>query len=203
MKSILQKLCSLILSAVLLCAALPARAEAGYEIPGICQVQTDTGTTCSVKTLDHDYERNTYLSLRDIAMALSGTDKAFSLEITENAVSLNPGEAYTPVGTENILWEEDAKPEASLRRNEFKVNGQKVSYYTIIVKLPSGDYDCFMMAADLAMILDVNLTVPVPDSLQIDTISPFRVSPAALEQAGYFYGVNSVLAGDATTGEVY
>lgn len=53
------------------------------------------------------------------------------------------------------------------------------------------------------MILDVNITVPASDSLLIHTQDPFRVSPAALEQAGYFYGVNSVLVGDATTGELY
>lgn len=71
------------------------------------------------------------------------------------------------------------------------------------MKLPSGDYDCFMMAADLAMILDVNITLPAAGSLQIHTQEPFSISPASLEQAGYFYGVNSVLTGDATTGEIY
>nr|WP_304955728.1 serine hydrolase [uncultured Acetatifactor sp.] len=203
MKTICQKLCSLILSAALLCAVLPISADAVSQVPGVCQVQTDTGTTCSVKTLDQDYERNTYFSLRDIAMALNGTDKSFSLEITADAVSLNPGNVYIPVGTENILWGEDDVPDTSLRRNEFKAGGQKVSYYTMIARLSSGYYDCFMMAADLAMILDVNLTAPGPGSLQIDTMDSFRVSPAALEQEGYFYGVNSVLAGDATTGEIY
>ena len=33
--------------------------------------------------------------------------------------------------------------------------------------------------------------------------TPFGIAPAVLEQAGYFYGVNSVLVGDATTGEIY
>ncbi|MDE7249040.1 MAG: D-alanyl-D-alanine carboxypeptidase, partial [Lachnospiraceae bacterium] len=40
-------------------------------------------------------------------------------------------------------------------------------------------------------------------SLLLHTQAPFSISPSALEQAGYFYGVNSVLVGDATTGEVY
>ena len=71
------------------------------------------------------------------------------------------------------------------------------------MKLPSGDYDCFMMAADLAMILDVNITVPAAGSLQIHTQEPLCISPVSLEQAGYFYGVNSVLVGDAATGELY
>ena len=204
MKTILQKIISIfILSVILACSILPIRAAASFEIPGICQMQTDTGTAGTVKTLDYDYDYNTYLSLRDIAMLLRDTDKSFSLEITNNTVSLDPGNVYVPVGVENAPWEDEENPDISLRRNEFKVNGETVFYYTLIMKLPSGDYDCFMMAADLAMILDVNITVPVAGSLQIHTQEPLCISPVSLEQAGYFYGVNSVLVGDAATGELY
>ena len=203
MKTILHKINSLVLSVILVWSILPVKAAAGYEIPGICQVQTDTGDTCTVKTLDHSYDYNTYLSLRDIAMLLKDTDKSFSLEITNNTVFLNTGDAYTPVGVENTSWEDGEIPDVSLRRNEFNVNGQEVFYYTLIMKLPSGDYDCFMMAADLAMILDVDITVPGAGTLLIHTMEPLGISPFSLEEAGYFYGVNSVLVGDATTGEIY
>ncbi len=203
MKTFLQKISSIILSVILVCSILPARAAASYEIPGTCQVQANTGAAYTVKTLDYGYGNNTYLSLRDIAMVLKDTDKSFSLDIGKNAVSLNPGNSYTPVGGENAPWEDSENPDISLRRNEFKVSGQIVYYYTLIMKLSSGYYDCFMMAADLAMILDVDITVPDERSLQFRTEESFSVSPAALEQAGYFYGVNSVLVGDATTGEVY
>lgn len=203
MKSILQKISSLMLAVILICSILPARADASYEIPGSCQVQTDTGIAYTVKTLDYGYDYNTYFSLRDIAMVLKSTDKSFSLEITKNTVSLNPGEIYTPVGVENTLWESSENPDISLRRNEFRIGEQNVSYYTLITRLPSGDYDCFMMAADLAMILDVDLTVPAAGALQIHTQESFDISPVELEQAGYFYGVNSVMVGDATTGEIY
>ena len=203
MKKIRRKISCLILAVFLLCSLLPARVSAGYDLPDTCQAQTDTGVVCTVKTLDHDYARNTYFSLRDIAMLLGDTDKSFSLEITRNAVSMELGNAYTPVGVENASWDSSEKQDVTLRRNEFKVNGQDVFYYTFILKLPSGHYDCFMMAADLAMILDVDVAVPGEDLLEIRTQEPFCVSPAALEQAGYFYGVNGVLVGDATTGELY
>ena len=206
MKTILQKTGSiiLILSAILICFILPGiRADASFEIPGICRVQTDTGGAGTVKTLDYSYDDNTYLSLRDIAMLLKDTSQSFSLDITGSAVSLNPGSVYTPVGVENIPWESSGPVDIALRRNEFKVNGETVFYYTLIMQMTSGDYDCFMMAADLAMILDVYVTVPSAGSLQIHTQEPFGLSPAALEEAGYFNGVNSVLAGDATTGEIY
>ena len=97
MKTILQKISVLLLCAILICSALPSRAVAGYQIPGACQVQTESGTA-AVKTLDCDYDNNTYLSLRDAAMALNGTEKSFSLDVASNAVSLNLGEAYAPLG---------------------------------------------------------------------------------------------------------
>ena len=203
MKTILHKICSLILSVILICSILPIRADASYEIPGDCLVQTDTGDACTVKTLDYSYDDNTYLSLRDIAMLLKNTNKSFSLEIANNSVSLDTEEGYIPVGVENASWEDDQNPDVSLRRNEFNVNGQEVFYYTMILKLSSGDYDCFMMAADLAMILDVDITVPAVGTLLIHTQESFDVSPVFLEESGYFYGVNSVLVGDATTGEIY
>lgn len=203
MKAILQKVSVLILSVILVCSILPIRADASFEIPGICQVRADSGAAYTVKTLDYAYDYNTYFSLRDIAMLLKDTDKAFSLEIAKSTVSLYPGNSYAPVGEENTPWEDAENPDVSLRRNEFKVNEQIVSYYTLIMKLPSGAYDCFMMAADLAMILDVDITVSEEGVLEIHTQEPLHISPVSLEEAGYFYGVNSVLVGDATTGEVY
>lgn len=178
MKAILQKISFLILCALLLCAVLPGRAAAGFEIPGTCQVQTESGVSYTVKILDHEYDGNTYLSLRDLAVVLTDTEKTFSLEITKNAVLLNPGEAYTAVGGENDLWEDDEMPSVNLRRNELKVGGEPVNYYTIIMMQPSGYYDCFMMAADLAMILDMEIKVPADGFLEIHTQKPFRMTPA-------------------------
>ena len=203
MRSILKKISVLLLSVALVCCILPVRAAASYEILKTCQVQADTGTPYTVKIMDYSYDNNTYFSLRDIAMVLKGTDKAFSLSITKNAIALNPGKSYEPVGGENDSWDDFANSNISLRRNEFKVNGQETFYYTLIARVPSGYYDCFMMAADLAMILDMDITVSDDGILQIHTQDPFSVSPASLEQAGYFYGVNSVLVGDVTTGEIY
>ncbi len=202
-KPVLQKAACLLPALVLALCILPIRAEADFEIPRTCLVRADGGTAYTVKTLDYDYDYNTYFSLRDMAMVLSDTEKAFALDVTKNAVSLNPGKAYTPVGGENIPWEDSGNPGASLGRNEFQVNGRKVFYYTMIMKMPSGYYDCFMMAADLAMILDLDITVPAAGTLQIQTEKPFRISPAALEEEGYFDRVDTVLVGDASTGEIY
>ncbi len=203
MKTILQKISIFIVFLMLAGILLSARASAGFEICGTCQVQTDTGAAGTVKSLDYGYVNNTYLSLRDLAALLKDTEKAFSAEITNNAVSLTPGGVYTPVGTENAPWESEDNPDLSLRRNEFEVGGQKVFYHTMIMKMPSGEYDCYMMTTDMAMLFDMEITASDTGQLLINTQEPFRVSPDVLEEAGYFYGVNGVLAGDAATGEVY
>lgn len=202
MRKILRKTGALILAAAIICSVLPVRA-ADFGMPGNCQVQTDAGVSGVVKTLDYDYSRNTYFSLRDLAMIFRDTEKSFSLEITKNTVSLDKGGIYTPLGTENMPWESNESMDVSLGRNALQVDGQKVSYYTVIRELPSGGYDCFMMAADLAMILDVDINAPGSGVFRINLQDSFTVSPEELEQEGYFYGVNSVLAGDAATGEIY
>lgn len=202
LRVIRKKTISFVIVLIMVCTVLPVRA-AGFDVPGARQVQADNGAIYTVKTLDYGYSHYTYLSLRDMAVVLKDTDKAFTLDITKNAVSLNTGKAYTPVGGENASWESDEYQQTSLLRNEFKVNGEIVYYYTLILRMPSGYYDCFMLAADLAMILDVDMTIPSAGFMKINTQEPFSLSPAALEQAGYFYNVNSVLVGDASTGEIY
>lgn len=203
MKALLRKISFLMVSALLIGSMLPSRVAASFEIAGTCQVQADDGIVSTVKMLDYSYAHNTYLSLRDVAMVLKDTDKCFSLEITDHSIFLDLGNVYAPLGIENAPWESDENPDIALRRNEFEVNGQKVAYYTMIMELPSGDYDCFMMTTDLAMLLDVDIAASGEGFWQIRTQDPFRVSPSALEEDGYFYGVNSALAGDATTGELY
>lgn len=61
MKRILKRLSPLIMSAAIICSAVPVSA-ANYEIPGTCRVQADAGVLRTVKTLDYGYENNTYLS---------------------------------------------------------------------------------------------------------------------------------------------
>ena len=203
MRSILKIITALLLSAALVCCIPPAGVAASYEIPGTCRVQADTGTAYTVKILDYGYGNNTYFSLRDMDMVLKDTEKSFSLSVTKNSVALSTGKAYEPVGGENVSWDSLENPDISLRRNEFKVNGQNTFYYTLITMMPSGYYDCFMMAADLAMILDMDITASDDGVLQVNTQAPFSVSPASLEQAGYFNGINCALVGDASTGEIY
>lgn len=203
MKKMMRKINPLLVLAVMVWFILPVRVTAVSKMAGICQVQADEGKVYTVKSLDYSYDHNTYLSLRDMAVVFQDTDKSFALEITKNAISLNSESTYISVGEENAVWGDEEIPDVSLRRNNFEVDGQERVYYTMIAEISSGYYDCFMTAADLAMILDVDIFAPAAGLLQIHTQDPFGISPTVLEEEGYFYGVNSVLVGDATTGEIY
>ena len=91
-KTILRKINVFLLSVILACTMLPVHADAAYEIPGICQVQTDTGAAGTVKTMDYNYDRNTYFSLRDIAMLLSSGKTAKTRTSPCGATSLKSAE---------------------------------------------------------------------------------------------------------------
>ena len=85
MRKFIRKASSFFLSMILICSIPSVRVCAGFEIPGTCQVQADSGAFYPVKTLDYGYDHNTYFSLRDIAMILRDTDRRFSLDIAKSA----------------------------------------------------------------------------------------------------------------------
>ena len=72
----------------------------------------------------------------DRPMALNGTEKSFSLDVASNAVSLNLGEAYAPLGGENAPWGEEELPDASLRRNEFTLNRTLIFCRIVFILTP-------------------------------------------------------------------
>ena len=60
----------------------------------------DGGEATIVKTIHYSYGNNRYVSLRDIAFALNGTAKSFSLTIRDGSVVIGSGAPYTPAGGE-------------------------------------------------------------------------------------------------------
>ena len=68
-------------------------------------VHIDGGRTVSVKTIHYSYRNNRYVSLRDMASALSGTDAAFSVSVSSQEIRIKRGTTYTPAGGEDILFD--------------------------------------------------------------------------------------------------
>jgi D-alanyl-D-alanine carboxypeptidase len=53
------------------------------------------------------------------------------------------------------------------------------------------------------MILDTEIETPSDGNISIDTSGGFTINPARMESFDYFDGFNTVVVGDATTGEIF
>jgi len=183
-------------------------AYASVEIAVDERVSVDGREAQTVRGIDISYDHNTYMSVRDVANLLSGTGKNIDVSIRDGEVYITKGADYAPVGEEalNQPWNEGDK--ALLARHTLKndivnVNDKETRYFAMVVKYADGRTDAYMMLMDLCMILDMDLSVDTNGVNQITTTDEINVNPARLEREGYFEGVNSVLVGDATTGDIF
>jgi hypothetical protein len=98
---------------------------------------------------------NTYLKLRDLAMALNGSGKPFEVEWdgARKVINLVPGAAYTPVGGELELTEGRKAETAVPSRAKIHVDGREVrlAAYTI------GGNNHFRLR-DIATVLNIGVT---------------------------------------------
>ncbi len=209
----MKKIISILISITLIIGSLNAFCirsyadERDFEYLRNLNVIVDGHDAINVKYVDLNYDNASYISLRDMAVALKGTHAEFSLTVTDSSVTLNKGGSYTEVGGENeeftSLVRDKKSPEYTRKRNRFTQNGTAVYYYTIIYKDDDeSNYDCYMYLADFALMMNVDMHYENGD-LVINTSEPFSFDPRRLEDEGYFLSTNSVLVGDATTGEVY
>ena len=107
-----------------------------------------------VKTIHYKYENNRYVSMRDLAAALSGTEKTFELSVAETSVTITTGIPYQAAGGENEPFPGetddcvpspkgiafDTKPELSLPELSKKVKGAvETGYDFILTNFVNGD----------------------------------------------------------------
>lgn len=192
---------------LLLTTLIPAiqTAASEYEVAQNRTIVVD-GKESVIKTYFYSYENNIYVSLRDFASALKGSDKAIEVSVSKASIRITTGQDYVPIGGENSGWTDsymENSYEHILKRNELLVDEVSRRYYSLIAKNDAGSFDAFLMPVDLAMMLDLAVTIDENGRLVVDTGKGFEITPEKLESDGYFQGVNSVLVGDATTGEIY
>ena len=89
---------------VTMCLGMPGISFAGDQLnPVDMKIIVDAKDPVTVKAYNASYTYNTYVSMRDMAKALSGTAKGFAMTFDEESgtMVIETGEAYTPVGGEN------------------------------------------------------------------------------------------------------
>lgn len=155
-----------------------------------------------VPCLDYGYDNAIYVSLKSVAYGLSGTEKRFSVGVTSEEINIVTGKNYSnnplPFAQDDV----DSKAGVNLKKHDMYVDDKERSYYTLVKKRSDGSLDCFITLMDVAMILDI--TIDMEDgNIVIDSTKPFSVSGEDMESDGFLEGVNALLIGDGTTGEIY
>ena len=205
---------ALLLVLLLLPLSFPAEAAqpektAAHSLLENLPFSVDGGEALTVKTLHYSYGNNRYVSLRDVAYALSGTVKSFSLAFQDGSVYITSGAPYTPAGGEGQGFPAQTQAggpyvftTAGILVNPIFYNDRVLRYPNFLAVNPSGVTDCYLSVTDLALIMDLDLHVSA-DGMLLDTAGHFSIDLDALEREGFYCEVHSALVGDADTGEIY
>lgn len=199
-----QRITVFMLAFLMILTAVPLRVEAVTHIPENVHMSINGGENALVRTINVSYNNNKYISLRDTARLFADTEHPFSVDINGGAITIITGEKYDD-GLPNAGWsfeELSQHPGAEPGNNSLTIDGEDRRYFTLL--LNTGEYyDGFISPMDLAMILNVDFVIDEADNVTVDTSEGFNINPARLESDGFFEGVNTVVAGDATTGEIF
>ena len=163
------------------------------------------GKTYICKTLNVTYDNNAYVSIRDIAYALSGSDKQFDVSVG-NEVRIETGVPYVGRGCENTSFDEevmepDFNYKFNLKTTPMFIDNREIKRYILVGSVFDGVYDCFISVPDLAITLDCDMKIE-NDELYIETGKEFKVDPEALMDDEFFMATKSCLLGDVTTGKI-
>lgn len=198
----LNKIISLVLAVVIITGCFSTRTNADAELHKNVRIYVNNEEKCTAMGLIVNYDNNLYVSVRALAYALAGTEKAFTISFDGNDIHINKGESFyeTP-----FIWEEEElldKSKINLARNVLYVNDIERKYYSLIGNVGDGQKDAFMNPVSVAMMLDMDVKVSA-DGVMINPGSPFTVTVEDLDSSEYMQGVNSLLVGDGTTGDIY
>ena len=159
----------------------------------------------NVKAVCPYYDNNTYLSLRDMANAFAGTDKAFDVSVASDSIVITTGTDYQSPGIGNDPFDQAAVDEVyglsyTLKINSMKIDGREVKYFSLIGSV-GGVYDAFISTTDFALIFDTDMWYR-GDDLYADTKSDYVIDIDILDKNEYFSLSSGALVGDATTGDI-
>ena len=207
-----RSLCLLLALALLAALPAPAGADAttAHAILENLPLSVDGGEAVPVRALHYGYANNRYVSLRDFAAALADTPRRFGLSVGDTQIVISAGAAYTPVGGENQPFPERNDRTGApyvyftepLAPYYLELDGRQLRYQSFLGTNAASKPDCFMSLTDLAMQLDLDLTVSAA-GIALNTAGRYTVDPEALREEGFYYEVHSALVGDADTGEIY
>ena len=114
---------------------------------------------------------NNFFKLRDLAQALSGTDKRYQVGWDEegSAITLTTGEAYTPIGGEMSPGDGSEKSASLNSGINISMDGSPVSITAYLI-----EGNNFMRLRDVMQLLDVEVIWDEEaNAVRIDTAKPY------------------------------
>lgn len=196
-----RKTISFILMTVILAMCIPLTAFADSSVRKNITVSVNGENAGQIAALDLNYDENMYVSLKGIAYVLKTTEKNINVTVSGDEINVYTGSAFD--GTMQTWGDEISElTQWKLKRTPFYIDGVEKKYYSITGTVGDSGTDTFLSPVRIAMML--NISIDVQDgNLIINTGDEFRLSDVTLENSGYLQGINSLVIGDGTTGEVY
>lgn len=208
MNRIKKSLCVLLIPLIICLLLIPkgvVQAQGEQESPENGRLHIN-GKTYTVKLLNVTYNNNTYVSLRDMAAALSGTEKQFDVSVSRSEIIINNGVPYGARGGENEPFDEEVMEadftyNINLKTTPMFMDDVELKRYTLVGNVYEDVYDCFINVPELAIMLDTKMTFE-DDELYVEPSEEFKVDINELEDDEFFMATRSCLLADATTGEI-
>ena len=170
-------------------------------------LSVDGGSPKLIRTIHYSYANNRYLSLRDLASALSVTPKQFDVTVSDGVTRIAADQKYTPSGGENTPFPRNSDREFYYETENLDVSpifldGRELKYYGFLGRNSADREDCFLNLTDLAMQMDVSLQLS-DGKLVMDTARHFIIDRRVLEEDSFYFELHSAVVGNAGTGEIY
>lgn len=192
--------------ALSMCFGTAGTAFAGDQMNRVnFKVSVDGKEPVTVKGYNASYTYHTYVSLRDLASALSGSQKNMNVEYDaeKNAFSITTHTDYVPVGGENTPFDKEYQNDLvsdniSLEVPELTIDGKYVEYRLY----PSEELgDAYMKLVDLGLVFGIDVEYTSYNELKINSAKNFTVNIDQLEEDSYFHDLDGVYLGNVTSGK--
>lgn len=209
MNKLFKSLAILAIFTAMFCTVMKVPVKAETETPVDVIVTVDGGEALNAHGLYVGYDDNLYVSLIDLQKLVKGTAKEFKFNIADGIINIYKDYDAAPdvseSGRELTGWSDGQKADfanKALAANGIFLNEEERKYYTVVTSV-GGSRDCFIHISDFCVLLNVNASFD-GNEISINTSEDMApINPLELESIGFFQSVNSVLVGDATTGEVF
>ncbi|MCR5501578.1 MAG: serine hydrolase [Lachnospiraceae bacterium] len=229
LKKRIKKIAAMLLSILLVFGMIPGERafSATHTILEDLPVRIAGKDAGTVRTIHYEYRNNRFVSVRDMAAALSGTEKQFEVSVSNGKIDILTGKDYRASGGEGTPFfpkeeaPEDGEGEPAedgtapvpseepltystekLTVNPVTVNGNERRYYTFLGRNAENIPDAFISPTDLAMILDTDLSIR-DGVLFCSGTEDLHIDLDELRREGLYNEISSAIVGEAESGTVF